>query len=156
MSQPTPTQPKRTINPAVIVVVVLLVLVSGFFLLELFTVDTTAEGFEEVSETAYREEVDALLAIAQPENGEPLLQTYGCTACHVIGAANNIAPPFEGLMERAAERRPPMPADAYVYESIIHPGVYVVEGYPNSMVANFEERVTEQELADILAYLLEQ
>ena len=33
-----------------------------------------------------------------------------------------------------------MPADAYLYESIIHPEAFLVDGYPNSMVPNFGSR----------------
>ncbi len=156
MTQAAPSPRKNRISPAVIVVVVLLVLVSGFFVIELLTFDPTSEGAEAVSEIAYRTEVERLLAMAQPENAERWLEVYGCTACHVIGAVNNIAPAFAGVGARAADRRPPMPADAYIYESIVHPGAYVVDGYPNSMIANLAERISDQELADMVAYLLEQ
>ena len=45
----------------------------------------------------------------------------------------------------------------YLYESIINPGAYVVEGYPaNVMPANFKDQMTPQEIADIVAYLLQQ
>jgi hypothetical protein len=47
-----------------------------------------------------------------------------------------------------------MPADAYIYESIVFPGAFVVQGYNDVMPHDFGARMTEQELADVLAYLL--
>lgn len=132
----------------------LLVIVLVVFLVELFSFDQGSVGIEPVSETAYRERVESLLAIGNPANAEAPIAKYGCAACHRVGAANGIAPSWEGIAARAAERRPPMTAAAYLYESIIHPEAYVVDGYPNSMVPNFGNRVSDQELADMLAYLL--
>jgi len=59
-------------------------------------------------------------------------------------------------MDVAAERRPPLTASAYIYESIAYPSVYIVPGYPNSMIGNYLDRLSEDEFGDILAYLLEQ
>ena len=49
-----------------------------------------------------------------------------------------------------------MSASAYLYDSIVHPTDYIVEGYAPSMAQDFGQRLTQQELADIVAYLLEQ
>ncbi len=83
-----------------------------------------------------------------------LVETYQCIACHRIGAANGVAPAYEGIAARAAARRPPMPAASYIYESITNPSAYIVEGYVNSMIQDFAQRLSDQELGDIIAYLL--
>jgi len=145
---------KNRLGWAVYLAGALLIVVLVFFLVELFSFNQGSSGIEPVSSGAYRDRVDALLAIADPANAEAAIQRYGCPACHRAGAENGIAPSWEGIAERAAERRPPMPADAYLYESIIHPEAYLVDGYPNSMVPNFGSRVSDQELGDIIAYLL--
>ncbi len=75
-------------------------------------------------------------------------------ACHRLGVASKIAPTFEGIAERAASRRAPLTAAAYIYESITHPTAYVVEGFQPAMPQNFSERLTDRELGDIIAYLL--
>jgi hypothetical protein len=107
---------------------------------------------EPVSAQSYRARVDALLAMAQPDNAEVVLTKYVCIACHIPDG--QIAPPFEGLAERAAARRPPMPADAYIYESIVYPGVFLVDDFGDVMPHDFGAKMTDQELADVLAYLL--
>jgi hypothetical protein len=59
-----------------------------------------------------------------------------------------------GIAARAATRRPPLSAAEYVYESITTPTAYVVEGFQPAMPPNYPERLTDQELGDIIAYLL--
>jgi cytochrome c551/c552 len=108
---------------------------------------------EPVSAASYRARVDALLEIGKPADAEAVVTKYGCVACHRDGA-NTVAPSWVGVAERAGARRPPMPADAYIYESIVYPAAYVVEGYPDLMPKDFAQRLSDQELADVLAFLL--
>lgn len=145
---------KYRIAWAVVVATALLIIVVILFLVEAFSFNQGAVGIEPLSASAYRQRVDALLANANPADADAAIQKYGCPACHRQGAANGIAPSWVGVAERAATRRPPMPADAYLYESIIHPEAFLVDGYPNSMVPNFGTRISDQELGDIIAYLL--
>ena len=90
---------------------------------------------------------------ADPTNGASLIEQYECVACHRI-AVNNIAPKFVDIAERAATRRPPLTAAAYIYESIVHPAAFVVDGYNTVMPQNFRDRLSDRELGDIIAYLL--
>lgn len=131
---------------------IIVILVAFGIVLASVPSHTDSDDDQPVSAESYRAEVDALLAIGQPENAEAALVKYTCTACHRGESA--IGPLFVGLAERAATRRPPMPADAYIYESIIHPGVYIVEGYQNVMLPDIGDRISQQELADVLTYLL--
>ena len=102
----------------------------------------------------YMDKVNTLLQDADASHGALLVEQVGCTACHREGAANNIAPSYAEIAARAATRRLPMTAAAYIYESIIKPTAYVVEGYNPSMPQNFAQRLSDQELGDIIAYLL--
>ncbi len=102
----------------------------------------------------YLDKVEPLLAQADPTNGDALLTQFACVACHRAGAANGIAPAFAGIAARAAERRPPLTAAAYLYESITHPQAYVVEGFAGAMPQDFALRLSDQQLGDIIAYLL--
>jgi cytochrome c2 len=95
-----------------------------------------------------------LAALGDPVRGDALIETYTCAACHRAGAANGVAPSFVGLHERAAERDPALSAAAYVYQSIVQPTAYLVEGYANAMPQNYGDRLSEQEIADLVAYLL--
>lgn len=107
-----------------------------------------------ITADSYMEVVTALLADADPAEGAALVERYECAACHRYGAANNIAPAFDAISERAATRRPPLTAEAYLYESIMHPDVYIVEGYVGAMPQNYPQRLTDSETGHIIAFLL--
>jgi mono/diheme cytochrome c family protein len=65
--------------------------------------------------------------------GEKIFQGKGqCTTCHGIGRAGR-GPDLAGVGARAATRKPGMSAKAYIVESLVSPGAYVVEGFPNIM-----------------------
>jgi cytochrome c551/c552 len=102
----------------------------------------------------YMDRVSSLLEGADATRGAALVEQFGCTACHREGAVNKIAPPFEGIAARAATRRPPLTAEAYIYESIINPVAYVVEGYNPAMPQNFAQQLSDLQLGDIITYLL--
>jgi cytochrome c551/c552 len=144
----------QALGVPVLVVLSLLLAFSLFFLLEFFSFTPTETAVEPISEGSYQERVSSLLANADPLGGEALLATYGCVACHRAGAENGIAPSFVGIAERAGERRPPLPAAAYLYESIVNPSAYLVEGYANAMPQNFAARMSDADLGDVIAYLL--
>ncbi|NWG17350.1 MAG: c-type cytochrome [Chloroflexi bacterium] len=135
----------------------MLVVISVVFLVE-FAVSTGAELQKTPSATldaaSYQDEVLPLLADADPQRGAALVEEHNCIACHRMGAENNIAPPFQGLAARAGLRRPPLSAEAYVYESITHPTAYVVEGFSPAMPQNYPDLLTGRDLGDIIAYLL--
>jgi cytochrome c2 len=112
------------------------------------------EPAENLTIDTYMSDVTPLLTDADPQNGDALIDQYECAACHRAGAENGIAPSFVGVAERAATRRPPLTAAAYLYESIWHPNAYVVEGFSGAMPQNYAERLSERELGDMIAYLL--
>ena len=130
--------------------VVVIVFIIEFISASERSPDTSSENL--TAET-YIETVTRLLEGADPANGDKLIDQYECGVCH-RKAANRIAPSFVGIAERAASRRPPLTAAAYLYESIFKPDAYVVEGYASAMLKNYPERLTERELGDIIAYLL--
>jgi mono/diheme cytochrome c family protein len=103
---------------------------------------------------AYLDIVTPLLENADPVRGEPLITTFACHTCHVAAAQVHIAPPFEGVGVRAADRRPPLTAAEYIYESITNPNVFTVEGFAASMPQDYRERLTDEQLGDLIAYLL--
>jgi mono/diheme cytochrome c family protein len=96
--------------------------------------------------------------VGDPNNGQTLYNgALACAGCHLNAA---VAPPTEGTWTRVQEVRitdPQIPGytgDMYLAESIIHPNAYVAPGYSaNVMPPNFGDRLTYQELADLIAYL---
>src|SRR5258708_31696596 len=66
--------------------------------------------------------------------GEEIFKTKGtCEICHRIGQKGTRAPDLAGVGARAAKTKPGMSARQYIIESLLHPGAYLVEGYPNIM-----------------------
>jgi cytochrome c2 len=65
--------------------------------------------------------------------GEKIFKEKGqCTTCHGIGRAGR-GPDLAGVGGRAASRKPGTSASAYLVESLLNPGAFVVPGFPNIM-----------------------
>lgn len=157
MSQP-PSVRKTSPWPAVIAMGVL-VLFAALFIAEMAQVSNETSDVPEAEGTltaaTYSEVVDALLVEADATRGETLVKRYACTSCHQgAGAQNKLAPDWAGLTTRAATRRPPLTAEAYIYESIVHPRAHEIEGYSGQMPLIYGNTIPEKDLGDILAYLL--
>lgn len=100
-----------------------------------------------------------------PVNGEALGISLGCTACHVaaqIGPAWLAQDGQPGVGSRAEQRfqDPEYSGNAttpeqYLFESIVNPNDYIVSGYAaNIMPNNYASQLTDQDMADLIAYLL--
>jgi mono/diheme cytochrome c family protein len=89
-------------------------------------------------------------------NGQILFQTQACAGCHMVDSAMTlVGPSLLGLGERAGSRVPGLSAYDYLYQSIVDPNVHIVEGFqPNLMPAIFGTTLTEEQINDIIAYLL--
>jgi mono/diheme cytochrome c family protein len=106
--------------------------------------------------TAVMGELESLTG--DPNNGQALYNgALGCAACH---SNASVAPPLDGTFTRVENVRLADPALAgydvhhYLVESILVPNAYVVSGYAaGAMPQNVGERLTVQDLADIVAYL---
>ncbi len=111
-------------------------------------------------------ERDAILAsVAEDDRPavEIILSTSPrCYTCHVIGNEGNQGgpgPSLNGLKDRAGERKPGLSAHAYVRESILNPGAYIVDECPRGpcvdvMVKNYREKLTDEQLETLIDYLL--
>src|SRR6266542_1919632 len=68
--------------------------------------------------------------------GEEIFKTKGtCEICHRIGQKGTRAPDLAGIGARAGKTKPGLSAKQYIIESLLQPGAFVVEGYPNIMPA---------------------
>jgi cytochrome c2 len=101
------------------------------------------------------------IASANPDHGAELFITtnvtgFACVACHYPDKEDRLVGP--GLLHvpvRAADRVSGESAEIYLYHSIINPGAYVVSDYPDMvMPRNYSEVYTEQDIFDLVAYLL--
>jgi mono/diheme cytochrome c family protein len=66
--------------------------------------------------------------------GEQIFKGKGtCEVCHRIGQKGTRAPDLAGIGATATKRKPGATTKGYMIESLLDPGAYLVEGYPNIM-----------------------
>lgn len=83
-------------------------------------------------------------------NGSPPCATCHQTSAGAFGFA--VAPNLSGIGQRAAAHDGG--ASAYIAQSILEPSAVIVPGYRNIMIANYADHFNEQDMADLVAYLL--
>jgi mono/diheme cytochrome c family protein len=92
--------------------------------------------------------------------GKAVFGAYGCAACHQLddaGAVGVVGPTLNGIATTSETRLEGYTAEEYIIESIINTNAYIVEGYQeNLMPQNFGDQMSEQELSDLVLYLLSQ
>jgi mono/diheme cytochrome c family protein len=132
---------------------------------------TTEVVTEEVEEEAEVDLVAAAIAAGDVANGQTVFgamyQTSGggwmCSSCHSVdeSEARLVGPGLYNIYTRAEERIAESgdpDVVTYVVNSIIYPADYHVSADPaypeNLMPQNYEEVLTEQELADVVGYVL--
>lgn len=100
----------------------------------------------------------ALLEQADPSTGETLSVSTGCTACHSMDPEQQLTgPTWHNVSDHALSRPTGESPALYLYHSIVDPNAYVVDGYPPGiMPQNYPDILTQEEIADIVAYLLQQ
>ncbi len=91
--------------------------------------------------------------------GRRLFNQYACNACHVLTdarAAGVIGPNLDGIGSRAGSIVPGQSAEEYLRLAIVKPNDHIAEGYPaNLMPQDYGLRMSEQDLAEVVRYLLE-
>ncbi len=81
--------------------------------------------------------------------------SVGCRVCHSIKPGERkVGPSLAGIATRAATRVPGLSAEEYISQSINDPSAYVVEGFPNAMLPDMAQKLSAQEMDDIVAFLL--
>jgi mono/diheme cytochrome c family protein len=123
----------------------------------------------DVTEAPPREDVVwpenvAELPEGDPANGESLYASYGCVGCHgdpTSEGSNAIGPWLGNIHQEGATRIDGISSEQYIYESILNPNDFIapvcVNGNPCSegvMPADFGDRMSLQDMADLIAYLM--
>ena len=97
--------------------------------------------------------------------GEALAASLGCTACHITTATGPAWLPsaeMPGIGERAATEFS-LPeysgnatsAEQYLFESIVDPNIFLASGFASGLMPqNYGATLTDQNMADLIAYLL--
>jgi hypothetical protein len=73
-----------------------------------------------------------------------------------LDGSDGDGPTLLGISEHASERVPDLSAEAYIRQSILEPDAYLIEGYNHSMGRIFSVLLSEEEVDDLVAYLLTQ
>jgi len=149
-------KPKSSKKPnGAVILTIILVVVFVFVFAIAFVISSSSanDAPETVTEDTYLAEVNSALEGADPAIGEQLTNDQICVVCHVQGNTT-IAPHFTGIANRAGDRHPPLGAEQYLYESIMYPANYVVEDYAASMPNDYHDKLTQQEIGHIIAYLM--
>jgi nitric oxide reductase subunit C len=80
-----------------------------------------------------------------------------CATCHSLQPdVIIVGPSLAGVAARAASRVPGLSAEQYLRQSILEPGAFVVPGFPDAMARNFGQVLDDQQVSDIIAFLLTQ
>ena len=122
------------------------------------TPEATAEPTAEVTR-----ETTVPAPTGDAAHGQEIFTTglYGapaCINCHTTTVAGKngfaLGPGLKGVAEAAATRVDGLTAELYIEYSIRHPSAYVVGGFRDIMYASFDTDYSDQEIADLVAYLM--
>ncbi|MCI0711328.1 MAG: cytochrome c [Chloroflexi bacterium] len=97
------------------------------------------EGDADNGKNIFRESID----------GQP-----SCETCHTTDNSRRVGPGLGNIGTTAGERVSGQSAEQYLLSSIVEPGKYVVDGYSNIMPTKFGDVLSDQQLLDLIAYLL--
>lgn len=107
----------------------------------------------------------AELPAGDAANGEELYNIeYACSACHgdpADASTASVGPSLSDIANTGATRQDDYTAADYLYESALHPGNFIAPecpngpcGEPSAMPNTFGERMSLQDMADVLSFLL--
>lgn len=100
------------------------------------------------------------MAAGDSQRGEALFKsgTNGappCMTCHALAPGQfTLGPVMMGIRERAGSRVEQLSVESYLRQSILEPGLYVVPGYRNLMYPEYQSLFSEQNIADLIAFLI--
>jgi len=76
-----------------------------------------------------------------------------CAVCH--GAANGVGPSLTTMRDRAPTAVAGLSAEEYLWQSIVEPGAFVVEGYQDVMPKDYGQTLSQDEIAGLVRFILE-
>ena len=98
---------------------------------------------------------------AAVEAGRIVYETGGasgvpCKACHSLDGTDQVGPSLQGIAERGQSRVEGLSAGDYIRQSIFQPSAYVVPGFNDSMQKNYPQLLSEDDINNLIAFLLTQ
>ena len=91
-----------------------------------------------------------------PARGEQRFGEIGCNGCHMVaGVGGMVGPDLTHIASAPLpERGRWSSVSAYLEESIREPQAYLVPGYPGDMPSGAKLELSDDDLRDLVAYLL--
>ena len=85
----------------------------------------------------------------QSTNGAP-----ACSGCHTVDGGERAGPTLQNYADVAGERVKGQGPEEYTFYALLQPAKHLVQGYSNVMPSNYEEKLSKQDTADLIAYML--
>jgi cytochrome c oxidase subunit 2 len=89
--------------------------------------------------------------------GERWAKNNGCQSCHSVDGTPGVGPTWQGLFGQSVELMDGSTVvidDAYLYTAITSPNAQVVKGStPNVMPQTYKDSISDDQIADIIAYI---
>lgn len=98
----------------------------------------------DLKKLAAQEKAKPALKPADTSRGQALFTTFACAGCHSLDGAKLVGPTLQHIASRADEN--------HLRQSILEPAAVITKGFEPSM-PSFAGVLTDQQLADLLAYL---
>lgn len=119
--------------------------------------ENNAPAAEETSEVAEEASVNESMV----EAGRELYDTGGptgtaCSTCHTLDGTTLVGPSFQGIADRAGDRVSGMTAEEYIHQSIVDPSAHIVEGYDDLMPAIYGQQLSDEQVNELVAFLMTQ
>ncbi len=90
--------------------------------------------------------------------GQRWANQFGCLACHSLDGSVILAPSWLGIAgseEELTDGSTVLVDAEYLHRSIVDPNAQIVAGFqPNIMPQDFEERMTEEQIQQVIAFIL--
>jgi mono/diheme cytochrome c family protein len=91
-----------------------------------------------------------------PAEGEKVFNAHGCNGCHTVGGeGSTVGPDLSDVGRLAGTLKPGLRAEVFIREAIVQPDIFTRKGYrAGLMPRDYGQRLSQQELDDLVAYLL--
>ncbi|MEE9247271.1 MAG: cytochrome c [Dehalococcoidia bacterium] len=100
------------------------------------------------------------LPTGDPAAGQQVFTTASpltCATCHSMDGTPGLGPSLQGIDTTAETSVSGLSAEEYITQSILDPNAFVVDGFPSGLMPqNFGETLTKQDIANVVAFLLNQ
>lgn len=112
------------------------------------------------AETAPADLPAEVSAIGDPTAGRVIFESGGdalvpCATCHTLDGTELVGPSLAGIADRAATRTD-LSAEEYIRQSIVDPSAHVVEDYADVMYKEYGEKLSSEDIDNVIAFLLTQ